>query len=584
MKTEPDSTKFVPMKETFSHSIPPYDRENAVRALSTFLNRSNSFPRTWYWLLVFGGILLSSVSALASTPVADTIFIFKNAYNGRCLTPSNRGKSNGTVVRQWDCKADFPHQKWKLTKDGQLTDQHSGKCLTPANGATRDGTALRLWSCDARRWPHQKWRFDVAKKQLINVKSGRCLTPQNGASAKGNGVAQRLWGCSTPRPHAQHQGWIWTPVCPTGLQPSSDKSKCEPKVVIPAVTFNLYKNISHGNSVDAPGKIATGKTEQQCQDLCKNNIKCTSYLWANRDFSKGKKGDCYHRSGSVVGFAPGNTYINSGVKSTTKTLATPTIGTDFYTYPSIWINSNLSSYIRHAGKTEQQCQDLCKNDAKCTSYKWRTKAQIINNKTYPAHDCFLYPGSSILRINTDSAWNSGVKEVLACAKGLSSAWSQMPCLRSLCTKGTFRVGNSCNKCPAGTYWIANNQCKKCKAGTSSTMGSTSVAACTRCPEGTYAAIEGAAKCTPCAKGTYSHNTYGSDRTKCLPCRLQTYCPSEGTKVPTKCPSGYEAPVGSKLSSDCFQKKYRCLELTASESAATPRGGGLMKAPRRSLGV
>ena len=87
--------------------------------------------------------------------------------------------------------------------------------------------------------------------------------------------------------------------------------------------------------------------------------------------------------------------------------------------------------------------------------------------------------------------------------------------RRVCPDGTTLFGNSCVRCPAGSY---------CLQGHSSAI---------ECPDGTVS-VGGATRCTVCTPGTYSKG----GEILCKKCPGGYYCPDNGTSTPVECPSGF----------------------------------------------
>eukprot|EP01012_Entosiphon_sulcatum_P060954 TRINITY_DN8620_c0_g1_i1.p1 TRINITY_DN8620_c0_g1~~TRINITY_DN8620_c0_g1_i1.p1 ORF type:complete len:1201 (+),score=139.07 TRINITY_DN8620_c0_g1_i1:22-3603(+) len=144
---------------------------------------------------------------------------------------------------------------------------------------------------------------------------------------------------------------------------------------------------------------------------------------------------------------------------------------------------------------------------------------------------------SALAVSLSAAFQASGITAVAPSFGLSAARSwpasseETPAQRD-CVAGTYRYGDHCSECPAGTYR---------RHGPAE--------ACTPCPPGMFAADAGAAACRLCPPGTFS-NGYGS--TSCSPCAShgslfgQTTCHAD--KIRAAAVSGAYAPASPTITS------------------------------------
>jgi hypothetical protein len=113
----------------------------------------------------------------------------------------------------------------------------------------------------------------------------------------------------------------------------------------------------------------------------------------------------------------------------------------------------------------------------------------------------------------------------------------MPIPQTKCPRGQFSTTGyqpGCTACPANTYCPNEGMLApmNCPPGTSSNVGSIAMTACIQTPStGTR---------TKCDPGKYSTTGYQP----CMDCPMNTFCPNQGTTIPTPCPPGRISKAGS----------------------------------------
>lgn len=118
---------------------------------------------------------------------------------------------------------------------------------------------------------------------------------------------------------------------------------------------------------------------------------------------------------------------------------------------------------------------------------------------------------------------------------------------SFCPEGKFAASEGmlqCTFCAAGS-WIYQEGindspalCRNCSRGQQGEYGF----ACSDCPPGTYAPVEGLGACWLCPRGKHSPN----GMTHCLECTADTYADQEGTEgwFCPQCPYGKFSEAGA----------------------------------------
>lgn len=80
---------------------------------------------------------------------------------------------------------------------------------------------------------------------------------------------------------------------------------------------------------------------------------------------------------------------------------------------------------------------------------------------------------------------------------------------------------------------------------------------------------GSSEMLPCPKGTYRNTIKGQDLAECGQCPAGTYCPNEGTSIPTDCDIGSFCPQASILPQLCPIGTYDTVGSLRDSRACTP---------------
>ena len=98
---------------------------------------------------------------------------------GNCLDVANAGRSSGTAVQSYTCKANEPAQTWIQQANGVYLNPNSNMCLDVSSGSATGN--LQIYNCNGT--PSQKWttpaNFPGAFVSAIG--SNNCLDSAGGA-------------------------------------------------------------------------------------------------------------------------------------------------------------------------------------------------------------------------------------------------------------------------------------------------------------------------------------------------------------------------------------------------------------------
>lgn len=113
---------------------------------------------------------------------------------------------------------------------GQIKAGHNGYCLEAPS--SQDGSQVTVWPCtggNAQHWLVIEMARDVYKLQ--NGGSGKCLNVglNTGSDSIANGLAIRMYGCTTPQSNYMRQGFILT----RQRQPSLKRYQIRPAMNLP---------------------------------------------------------------------------------------------------------------------------------------------------------------------------------------------------------------------------------------------------------------------------------------------------------------------------------------------------------------
>src|SRR4051812_18723677 len=100
---------------------------------------------------IFAGILMMSLSSIASAQVVGSTYNLVAKHSGKCIDIQQGSPSNGAAAIQWDCNSAYANQKFQLRSAGtglyQLVATHSGKCLDVYQAISTNGGTLVQWDC-----------------------------------------------------------------------------------------------------------------------------------------------------------------------------------------------------------------------------------------------------------------------------------------------------------------------------------------------------------------------------------------------------------------------------------------------------
>ncbi|WP_031072831.1 RICIN domain-containing protein [Streptomyces sp. NRRL S-118] len=85
---------------------------------------------------------------------------------------------------------DGDHRPQHTRRDG--TVRALGKCLDAASAGTADGTRVQLWDCNGTG--AQRWSYNAATNDLVNLPANRCLDVLGNTPA--DGTPTQLWTCT----------------------------------------------------------------------------------------------------------------------------------------------------------------------------------------------------------------------------------------------------------------------------------------------------------------------------------------------------------------------------------------------------
>ncbi len=171
----------------------------------------------------------------------------------------------------------------------------------------------------------------------------------------------------------------------------------------------------------------------------------------------------------------------------------------------------------------------------------------------------------------------------ACAAGKTSTAGASVCVSPPCPVGTYKSGENCIVCPAGSYSTVSGAtvCTNCLAGTySNVTGASSANVCTNCQANAtsaagsvsqeycycksgYAHVAGSYTCRICDPGTYNSQL---GRMACSNCSVGLYSVNygaTGNETCLRCPLGQWSPEGSPSCNLC-----------PANSGAAPSSGSL----------
>lgn len=166
-----------------------------------------------------------------------------------------------------------------------------------------------------------------------------------------------------------------------------------------------------------------------------------------------------------------------------------------------------SSYQSATDHQNASCTP-CGNGTYGTTTGQLTSASACNYSCYSLHP--------LVATFSDNSWDAATKTVKTCRA-------------ATCKAGSYRTGDTCTKCPAGTF---------------SSAGATS---CTPCAAGKYSYQEGSSSCLDCTAGKYSTGS----ATSCSTCPAGTY--ANNTLAATSCSlcnRGTTSSAGSSTANAC----------------------------------
>ncbi|MER5265985.1 pectinesterase family protein [Actinosynnema sp. NPDC002837] len=175
--------------------------------------------RTWWpvWspvvavlALALGATVLTSPSATAATPVANTTYTVAVKNSGKCLDAPYGEPVDELKVQQWTC-SNGTMQQWTLRDAGSglftMTNVASGKCLDIPHGEATLFLQAQQYTC----WDGQmqKWRLTpsgTGTYQIINAQTGLCLANKDAAQDNGIAIVQETCTANS------NKQWLFTPV------------------------------------------------------------------------------------------------------------------------------------------------------------------------------------------------------------------------------------------------------------------------------------------------------------------------------------------------------------------------------------
>ena len=157
---------------------------------------------------------------------------------------------------------------------------------------------------------------------------------------------------------------------------------------------------------------------------------------------------------------------------------------------------------------------------------------------------------------------------------------------SPCIPGSYAAAgqSACLACTAGSKSLAgSSNCSVCLAGsmslasssacTACTPGSYSAAgqgACSPCTAGSISALAGSSACSPCPTGSYA----GPANSTCSPCLAGAFAPTQGLSVCTLCSAGYVSLGNASVCVGCQPGYY---VTNQGSSVCTPCNAGYFSA-------